>query len=118
MQTKRIVVLSVLMFTLIISSINAQPMEKNNPDYSISGKVVDKTTGKPIEYATAVLLETEDSMQVKGIATGVDGKFTLRVEEPGTYILNISFVGYSDFSKKLKVNKEKRHLNLGKIKLQ
>jgi len=118
MHTKSIIVLSVLMFFLTISSINAQPMEKDSPDYLISGKVVDKTTGKPIEYATAVLLEPEDSIQVKGIATDINGKFTLRLDEPGAYILNISFVGYSDFSKKLSVNKDERRLKLGKVQLK
>ena len=118
MQMKRIVVLSVLMFFLITASVKAQPMEKDSPDYLISGKVVDKTIGKPIEYATAVLLEPEDSIQVKGIATDINGKFTLRLDEPGAYILNISFVGYSDFSKKLSVNKDERRLKLGKVQLK
>ena len=116
MQTKWIVITGLLIF--LNFSLQAQPMEKDNPDYAVSGQIVDKSNGNPIEYATAVLFESEDSTQVNGIATNVDGRFTLRVEEPGTYILSISFVGYSDFSKKVKVNNETRRLKLGKIKLQ
>ena len=116
MQTKWIVI-SVLLFFLTFS-LQGQPMERDKPDYKISGKVVDRSTGNPIEYATAVLLESGDSTQVEGIATGVDGKFILRIEEPGTYILNVSFVGYKDFSKKISINPGKSRVRIGKVKLK
>jgi len=116
MQTKWIVI-SVLLFFLTFT-LQGRPMESDKPDYKISGKVVDKGTGNPIEYATAVLLESEDSVQVNGIATDVDGKFTISVKEAGTYILSISFVGYKDFSKEISINQGKRRLSVGKIKLK
>mgnify|MGYP006282379279 CR=1 FL=1 len=104
---------------IFLSNMNyAQKIEDEVRSYKISGKVIDKTTQNPVEYATAVLLEPGDSTQVSGIATGISGRFTLQPESPGTYILQISFVGYRDYYQKVSIGPNSRKLNLGKIPLK
>ncbi len=62
-----------------------------------SGRVVDEK-GSPVEFATVVLLKS--GSQVAGMATDVDGEFTLRVPA-GDYTLRIQYVGCETLDKPL-----------------
>lgn len=55
---------------------------------SISGKVIDGSTGEPLAAATVIEKGTQN-----GVSTGFDGTFTLRNVEEGDSLL-VSFVGY------------------------
>lgn len=76
----------------------------------LSGKAMDATTGKPVEYASVVLLK-EDSTVVTGMYTQPDGSFSFTTNQ-GKYILRITYMGY---------NKLERPISSGKpliLKLQ
>ncbi|RYF81828.1 MAG: carboxypeptidase-like regulatory domain-containing protein, partial [Chitinophagaceae bacterium] len=57
---------------------------------AITGKIIDKKTGETIIGAAVKIAGT-----TKGIATDVDGRYALSGLTPGTYILEISYIGYS-----------------------
>ncbi|MCD7901432.1 MAG: TonB-dependent receptor family protein [Bacteroides sp.] len=61
--------------------------------FNIKGTVKDKTTTEAIEFATVVLLR-KDSTLVAGGLTEKDGTFKLNNIPKGSYILQISYVGY------------------------
>ncbi len=81
--------------------------------FSISGKVVD-SQGSPVSFANVVLMTPQDSTIVKGVSTDDKGLFNLKGIENKTYILKISFIGYTDILKTLAVVED---LNLGAIGL-
>lgn len=54
----------------------------------ISGKIIDKTNGEALIGATIILEGT-----TKGAVTDIEGNFKLAVE-PGTYTVNIRYIGY------------------------
>jgi uncharacterized surface anchored protein len=62
---------------------------------SISGIVVDKSGGVPIESADVSLLNSGDSSVVKGTTTDKEGKFTFTGIPFGKYTVRANFVGYS-----------------------
>lgn len=62
--------------------------------YSITGKVTDKATGEGVELATIQLLK-KDSSFVTGVNSQKGGTFSLKPSKAGTYIVKVSFVGYS-----------------------
>jgi outer membrane receptor protein involved in Fe transport len=78
----------------------------------ISGKAADATTGKPVEYASVVLLK-EDSTVVTGMYTQPDGSFSFS-PAAGKYILRITFMGYNKLEKPVNSNKPL----IGTLKLQ
>jgi len=93
---KKIILLSLFIGLTVLAL--AQP-----PQYSgrgggssikgkITGSVIDTMTTTPIEFATIVLLQ--DSQQVNGIVTEADGTFKLMNVKPGTYDVQVSFLGY------------------------
>lgn len=59
----------------------------------IKGKVVDKSTKTPLEYATIMLYNTVDSSFVSGSITGKSGDFDIKVK-PGKYYVQVQFIGY------------------------
>lgn len=61
----------------------------------ISGSVIDKTTGAPIEGADVTINRVKDSSLVKGAQTDAAGKFTLQDVPNGRYYLKANLVGYN-----------------------
>ncbi len=65
---------------------------------TISGKVVDATTGEGLPYASVILEGT-----TIGAATDLEGKYELKIE-PGTYNVVASYLGYVEMVKPATVN--------------
>ena len=69
---------------------------------TINGKVVDDKN-HPIEFSN-VILKDQNNKIVKGTITDTSGTFKLKAMK-GAYVLNISFLGYEDFSKEIMIDK-------------
>lgn len=61
---------------------------------SIQGSVLDQVNQEPLEYANVVLFQPSDSSLVNGVVTQADGSFLMEKVPPGTYYLQVQFVGY------------------------
>ena len=70
----------------------------------LAGKAMDANTGKPVEYASVVLLNQQDSSVITGMYTKPDGSFSFNTN-PGTYIVRITFMGYNSLIKKVTTDK-------------
>ncbi len=55
----------------------------------VAGKVEDKSTGEPIIGATIIIVGT-----TLGAASDIDGHFTILDVPPGTFNIQVSFIGY------------------------
>ncbi|MDM7925898.1 MAG: TonB-dependent receptor [bacterium] len=64
------------------------------PKVAITGKVLDASTGKPLEYATVVLFAKRDGRQVTGTVTAPDGSFELKDLFPGQFRMTVNYMGY------------------------
>ncbi|MCH2196914.1 outer membrane beta-barrel family protein [Kordia sp.] len=82
-------------------------------NYQVSGTLIASDTETAISHANAVLLQ--DGEIVHGSSTEVSGSFLIENITPGTYTLNVSFLGYKTYTKKLDIT---RDFNLGTIILQ
>lgn len=60
---------------------------------TVSGKVLDKSSGAPLEFATVSLTNSATSELVNGGITDLDGTFALRVPAE-TYDIKIEFISY------------------------
>jgi outer membrane receptor protein involved in Fe transport len=60
----------------------------------ISGIVLDKASGLPIEYASLSLIHLPDSIVLSATATDKKGKYSIKDIAPGIYRVQCSFVGY------------------------
>ncbi|MDR2805409.1 MAG: carboxypeptidase-like regulatory domain-containing protein, partial [Dysgonamonadaceae bacterium] len=62
----------------------------------VSGKVIEATSKKPLEYANVVLLSLPDSVFITGTVSGEDGLFLFDKVESGRYFIKISYLGLDD----------------------
>lgn len=103
-----VILLSLCVNTLIAK--NHEPIEK----ISIIGKVIDKETQQPLEYATIVIKSLKDEIITGGI-TDINGLFDVRVPR-GFYNISIEYISFKTFTI---LNQEiKQTTDLGVISLE
>lgn len=83
----------ILTFLLLFISIYAYSQ------HNLTGKVIDRTSGEPVEMATIRLFAYSrgDSTLVHGLQTDMDGRFAIANVRDGNYKLIVSSVGYYEY---------------------
>ena len=84
---------------------------------SISGQVVETTSGNPVAYATIVIRSLEDGSTISGSITKEDGSFELKKLPEGTFTFEVQFIGYKKHSREVTISKKNRKIELGVISL-
>ena len=83
-------------------------------NYAITGTVTDKDAGIPLEYATVTVTDANDTQDVEGGITDMDGNF--RVEVPqGSYTIKIEYISFQPIILNKTINGD---LNLGTVQLE
>ncbi|MDD3876804.1 MAG: outer membrane beta-barrel protein [Bacteroidales bacterium] len=67
--------------------------------YSVSGKLMDSTSGLPIEFASVAIYRMPDTVLVTGTISDSTGRFVLKNMASGRYLIKVSFVGYQTLLK-------------------
>lgn len=106
-----------LMVVLFVASYNVNAQTPIPTSLKITGKVADIVTGKPIEYASVVLLKQADSSMVTGAYTTPTGTFSLNNITPGVYVVRVTFMGYEKLEKAVRVA-EGKNTFAGTLRLQ
>ncbi len=81
------------LFTLVLLFSTFQSEAQQRPG-SLRGIVTDSSTGESIPFANVIVLDDSLS-QVTGGSTDLDGRFNINPINPGTYNVEVTFVGYS-----------------------
>ena len=84
---------------------------------TISGKVIDKTSKETLPYVNIVIRDLSKKIITGGI-TDMNGSFKVKNIPEGNSILEVQFIGYKTYSRKLTITNKKRKLNLGTISLE
>jgi len=71
--------------------------------YSVSGKLIDFSNNKPIEFASVAIYKIPDTVLITGSITNNKGEFVLRNISSGKYIIKSSFIGYQTNSISIEV---------------
>jgi outer membrane receptor protein involved in Fe transport len=77
----------------IIAATGISFAQTSGPSASVSGSLLDEQ-GKPMIYATASLLNAQDSTIVKGAISNDQGVYTFDHIKKGNYVIKASTVGY------------------------
>ncbi|MEO8512014.1 MAG: TonB-dependent receptor [Ignavibacteria bacterium] len=86
-------VLVIAAFFIIVAI--ASTLQAQDKTGSITGSVIDKQSGAPIEGADVTVNRVKDSTLVKGTATDASGKFTISDVPFGRYYIKANLVGYN-----------------------
>lgn len=83
--------------------------------YTVTGKILDAETKKPIEDAT-IVFKDKDSIKIScGAITNSRGIFTIEVKE-GFYQVSVAFLSYQ--TKELTISKVTKDINIGNVYLE
>ncbi len=82
---------------------------------TVRGTVVEQDTQEAVIQATAALLKGEKV--VANAVTNTNGGFTIKAPEEGSYTLQVTYVGFKTYTKKITLKDGKDH-NAGTIKLE
>lgn len=107
-------------FTFLSFILHAHTLPENinsvsDKDITITGKVVDKDTKAPLEYATVTFFSKKENKIVDGCVTDVNGEFSIKVSKD-LYNITIEYISY----KKITLSNKKidSNVNLGTIALE
>lgn len=107
-----------LLIATILGASYVSMAQSGNTPARLAGRALDAVTGKPVEYASVVLLHQQDSSVVKGMYTEPDGDFSFTAIPPGNYVLRITFMGYDKLVKPVKIIPGKAVQFAGTVRLQ
>ncbi len=81
----------------------------------ISGKLIDSTTNKPVEFASIAIYDKNNKV-IEGSMTDMNGAFTVKNLAKGTYKVVASFIGYKNATiNKVEVTSNKADVNVGNL---
>lgn len=104
-----------ILLSIIPVTIFAQQRQGNFPGGSLSGRVFDSATRHEIEYANIVVFSTRDSSMVTGGVTNSNGQFNLSLDRPGSFIVEVRFIGYDTEVIETSVRPPNFNVDLGDI---
>ena len=105
MQNKLKFVLSLaLFFTFFVNFAQQSSPQKNK--VKITGKVVEKVSKQPLEYATITFKNPTNPKALAGGITNAKGEFDIEVN-PGIYDITIEFISFKPIEIKQKNIQEK-----------
>lgn len=88
------------------------------PSGTLKGKILDKQTGTPVEYASVVVIKLRDSSIVTGGITNTAGDFLLEKIPYGRYKVQVKFIGYKQWENmNLAITPKSKDVDLGTISL-
>ena len=93
---KRILLLLLMPLSVVVA------MAQRN----VTGTVIENDSQDPIPQTTVKLLKT-DSTLIKGALTDLEGNFTLKAPSEGTFIVQVTCVGFKPYTKRISVASEK-----------
>ena len=103
------VVIIQLFFSVVLSA-------QSKPNTIISGKVFDKSTNQPLEYATITLISKQSGKIINGTISDVKGVFGISNVPFDTYQINIEFIGYEKITlDNISINSDKRSVTIGTV---
>ena len=104
-------ILSCFVISATLAADDAKDKESATAKISISGTIIDETTGESLA-GVSVSLEGTD----RTVYTNFDGKFKFSGVAPGEYTIKTTFISYKAFSSK--VNAEPNKKNALNVKLK
>lgn len=84
--------------------------------FSISGRIIDSSSGDPIEMAVTQLLKS-DSTFINGASSDSTGHFQIKAPREGEYIIKVSYVGFLPSFRNLLLTKEQPQIQIDSIAL-
>ena len=85
--------LVILLLVFVLCNLYSQNTRPDQKTVTITGKVIDKTSREPLEYATVAFFSPSANKIVEGGITNTKGKFSIEVPS-GDYSVSVEFISF------------------------
>lgn len=92
-------VLFIIPFFLLISTLSIAQQRSEGNKITFSGKIIEKTSSLPLEYATVTIINPTTAKPVSGSVTDNKGEFKIEVN-PGTYNIKYEYISFKTLETK------------------
>ena len=82
----------------------------------LAGRILDEADGMPLSFAT-VLVKDSEGEPLSGVLSGEDGRFVIGGLTPGSYSIEVSFLGYYPLEAKVLVSDLNQSYDFGDVRL-
>ena len=82
---------------------------------SVRGKIVDETTGEPVEFVNIVVTPKGSTHLAGGTITDEHGAFHIEDIEYGSYVLTVSYIGYQNTTREFTLSAAAKHAHFKQI---
>ncbi len=93
-MTKYLITLFIIIFTFQVSFADPDPAKPRNR--TITGKILDKDNGLPLEYATISFWSVTEKKLIDGCITDTSGAFSIKLSDD-TYNITIEYISYKTY---------------------
>ena len=110
----------ILLIAMLLSSASSfaqMPKNKLPTPGNILGKVIDKKTKEALPYVNIVIRDTVNKIITGGI-TDETGNFNVNDIPEGNSIIEVQYIGFKIYSKKINITKKAKIINLETIALE
>lgn len=104
-----------LLLLIILTPILSFSQKNTTPTCTITGKIIDATSKRPLEDATIIFKSIDSNLIKFGGITNQKGNFSIEVDKE-VYNVSVEFISYE--TKNLNVSTTTRDLNLGTIEME
>ncbi|MFN8324784.1 MAG: outer membrane beta-barrel family protein [Flavobacteriaceae bacterium] len=105
-----------LLYFLFLSISSIGIAQNNQKNGVITGKIIDKTTGKPIPYVNVSILE--NNKIVTGGITQDNGSFSIKNLELKNYTVEFQFIGYKKNIQNANLSEKNKVVNFNTVTLE
>lgn len=106
------------MIVLLLCCTYSSLLVANDASNNVTGIIVEKESGKPIEFASISLYQVESNLFIAGAVSDAAGKFSLGTIPLGNYYIVYSYLGFGkQNSSAFSINKKCPSVDLGKLYL-
>ncbi|RXR19039.1 TonB-dependent receptor [Flavobacterium amnicola] len=99
---------------LLLPTLTFGQQKEAGKKITITGKVIEKTTSQPLEYATVTVIGVNTNKPISGAVTDAKGEFSIEVS-PGNFIMKYEYISFKTITSPEKAFSE--NTNLGIISL-
>ncbi len=107
------------LFNFLMFSLTATTICQQVWDASISGTVLEQSTGEPLQFVNVGLFALQDESPLMGTSSDQEGKFRIAGIDSGAYFLEVSCIGFETRKTEVfSIKGNKQDLQLGEIALE
>ena len=103
---------------LFLAYSSAAYSQSSADDYGIKGRIIDNESGETLVNCNVMLMTPDTTKMISGSATNQNGAFHIKDIKKGDFILKVSYIGYENMYRKVKIEKRRELKSVGTIALK